>query len=112
MRKRTLLVAMAILAFGLIGTTLSAMYQQPNELILKTLWTVKVSYGFPLSWYGYSEQIVSLDGKTIYWYSVESLLIDAAFWLAISFFLCVATLKLVNISQRTRASKNLPAINV
>jgi len=112
MRKRTLLVAMAILALGLIGLSLSAQYQQPNELILKPLWTVKTSYGFPLSWYGYSEQIVSLDGKSIYWYSVESLLIDSVVWFAISFFVCVATFKSVNISQRTRASRNLSAINM
>jgi hypothetical protein len=97
---------MTILALGIIGIILSALYQQQNELILTPL-TVKVSYGFPLSWHGYLEQTVSLDGKVTYWYSVEFLLIDTAFWFASSSSICVATLKLVNILHRARASGEL-----
>jgi len=111
MRKKTVLVALAILAFGLIGLSISALYQQPNQLIINPLMTVKTSYGFPLSWHGYSEQIVSFDGKAIYWYSLQFLLIDIAFWFAISLFVCVATVKVADILQRIRASKNLSTIN-
>ncbi len=46
------------------------------------------------------------------WFSLESLLLDAAFWIAITFFVSIATMKLVNILHKTRASKNLSVINI
>jgi hypothetical protein len=109
MRKRALLVAIAVLALGLIGTVGSSLFQQPNEVIFTPYYTVKASYGFPLSWHGYSEQIVSLDGKAIYWYSVEYLLIDTGLWFAVSFFVCIAILKTASILRNRRASTELLA---
>ena len=50
-----ILVALIILAFGVIGTGLSA-FREQNELIVDgwPMSTLKVAYGFPLGWYGYS----------------------------------------------------------
>jgi hypothetical protein len=47
-----------------------------------------------------------------YWFSLESLILDAAFWFAISFFACLVTMKSVKILRKTIASKILPSINV
>jgi hypothetical protein len=113
MRKRTFVIVLAILSLGLTGMALSSQYQQSNELIWTPFPTViKASFGFPLSWHGYSEQIVGLDGTRIPWYSVEFLLIDTAFWFAISLFVCIATMKSVNLVQRTKVSKTPSVINI
>jgi hypothetical protein len=113
MRKKSALIALVILAFGLIGTALSTLYVQ-NEFLLHTVhfgdpsaeaW--KFSYGFPLGWYGYSQQQVWSANPIpkFYWFSLGSLLLDAAFWVAISFFVSLAAIKSVNILRKTRASK-------
>ena len=114
-KKGTLiLVALAILAFGLIGTGFSGLYVQNQFVIVANTGIMKVSYGFPLSWHGYSQnyslQLHPLDWgdvipPKVYWLSLGSLLLDAAFWFAISFFACVATMKSVKILLRTIASK-------
>ena len=110
MRKRTLLVALTILALGLIGTGLSALYER-DEFILTNfpMGTRKISYGFPLGWQGYSIVEVGIPDATpeIHWFSLGSLLLDAAFWFAISFFVYIAELKSVNMLHKKRASKNL-----
>jgi hypothetical protein len=107
MRKKSLLIALAILALGLIGTSFSELYVQ-NQIVHATNEdTVNVSYGFPLSWHGYSQsylhRMIAVSFPENYWFSLESLLLDAAFWFAISFFLCIATMKSVNILHKTRA---------
>jgi hypothetical protein len=118
MRKKSVLIALVILAIGLIGTGLSILYVQ-NEFIgvhigdpSVGIW--KFSYGFLLSWYGYSQAVVLAPIPTpkTYWFSLESLLLDAAFWVAISFSLCIATMKSVNMLSKTRASKKLSVINI
>jgi hypothetical protein len=102
MRKKTVLIALVILALGLVGTGLSALYwQQDGQITEKTadkyMFTFKVSYGFPVAWHGYSGTGFSwlnsywgapLGGyyPEIYWFSLGSLLLDAAFWFAISSF--------------------------
>jgi hypothetical protein len=110
MRKKSVPIALVILEIGLVGTGLSTLYKK-NELTVNPL-TYKAFYGFPLSWYGYSEQIVSLDGTMVYWYSAEFFLIDTAFWFAISFFVSFAAIKSANILRRTRTSKNLSVFNI
>jgi hypothetical protein len=117
MRKKSALIALAILALGLIGTGVSIIYVQ-NEFIGvhvgdPSVGTWKFSYGFPLSWYGYSQAVVRVPTTTpkTYWFSLESFLLDAAFWIAISFFTCIATMKSVSMLHKTRTSKNLSVIN-
>jgi hypothetical protein len=115
MRKKTVLIALIILALGLIGTGFSALYEQGEFIVTNfPMGTRKVSYGFPLMWYGYSYAVVMFPVSTprLYWFSLESLLLDAAFWFAISFVVCIATMKSVNMLHRTRVSKNLSVINI
>ena len=121
MRKRTLLVALAILEVGLIGTGFSTLYKQNEyvEDITANRVMVKVSYGFPPGWYGYSntrdivfQKHTYFWDSGIHWFSSESLLLDAVFWFAISFFVCIATMKLVNMLHKKGASKNLSVINI
>ena len=125
MRKKSALIALVILALGLVGTVLSTLYMQ-NEFIGEAtpagaVGTFKVFYGFPISWYGYSvtdtiggftTHFWGISLPKIYWFSVGSLLLDAAFWIAISSFACIAIIKSVNILHKARASKNLSVINV
>lgn len=117
MRKRTLLVALAILALGVIGAGLSALYKQKDYSGNPPTVTVKESYGFPLGWQGYSwteigmPVFIPVRTPKIYWFSFGSLLLDAAFWFAISFFACIVAMKSVDILRRTRASKNLSVTN-
>ena len=114
MRKKTALIVVVILAFGLVGTGLSALYKQ-NEGIVITLmgFTRKESYGFPLGWYGYSFAVTGIPHKGYwglpplsYWFSLESLLLDVAFWFAVSFFVSFAAIKsarALNLVARIRA---------
>jgi len=103
MRKKSALIVLVILAFGLVGTGLSALYQR-NEYIREPYYdpkssgppigTIKVSCGFPLGWYGYSEVSAFWEFSTEnYWFSLGSLLLDAAFWFAVSFFVSLAAIK-------------------
>jgi len=113
MKKRTLLIALAVIALGLIGTGLSALYEQ-NEFIVTNfpMGTTKFSYGFPLGWQGYSIVEVGFpvpDGiiPEIHWFSLESFLLDAAFWVAISSVGCIAIVKSMNMLHKARTSKKL-----
>lgn len=107
------LVALVILAFGLTGTGFSGLYVQNQFVIVANTGIVKASYGFPLSWHGYLQNYSlqlhphwgDVNPPKVYWLSLGSLLLDAAFWFAISFFACVATMKSVKILLRTIASK-------
>jgi len=115
MRKSNLLITLAILVFAFIGTGFSTLYTQ-NELTGFTTRgpTFKVSYGFPLGWYGYSyiETMFRFYSPNIYWFSLGSLLLDTTFWFATSLFVSLAAIKSVNILHKTRASKNLSVINI
>jgi hypothetical protein len=116
MRKKSVLTVLAILVLGLIGTSLSTIREQ-NEFITfdgGPMGTWKFSYGFPLSWYGYSQAVVLAPVPTpkTYWFSLESFLQDAAFWVAISFFVSFAAIKSVNVFHKARASKNQSVINI
>lgn len=115
MRKNTVLIVLAILALGLIGTGFSALYEQ-GEFIVDSfpMGTIKVSYGFPLVWYGYSyaEVMIPVSTPRSYWFSLESFLLDIAFWVTISFLVWVATMKSVSMLRKRRASKNLSVINM
>jgi hypothetical protein len=111
MRNRTLLVALAILALGLIGTGLSALYERQEFIVTNfPMGTSEVSYGFPLGWHGYSFRWTGIPWgipPLIYWFSLESLLLDAAFWVAISFFGSLAAIKsarALNLMATSRAS--------
>jgi hypothetical protein len=108
-RTAAILVAVVILGLGIIGTGLSTLYEQNEWLILGQVATIKVSYGFPVSWYGYSFRE---GGATpiyppprAYWFSLGSFLLDAAFWFAISFFVSIASVKPVKILLRKIGSK-------
>jgi hypothetical protein len=104
MRKKTVLIVVVILALGLIGTGLSTLYQR-NEYIRDPHYdpksmgpptgTIKVFYGFPLAWNGYSqiEFGFRISAPSTYWFSLAPLLLDAAFWFAISFFVSFITIK-------------------
>jgi hypothetical protein len=104
-----ILVALVILALGVIGTSLSTLYEQDEWLDRGAVTTFKVSYGFPVSWYGYSLTeggvIPVIPPPRAYWFSLGSFLLDAAFWFAISFFVSVATVKPVKILLRKIGSK-------
>jgi hypothetical protein len=98
MRKKTVLIALVILALGLTGTGLSALYERDEFIVTNfPMGTIKVSYGFPLGWYGHSQTtgiwIPFVPSTGTYWFSLESLLLDASFWFAISFFVSLVAIK-------------------
>jgi hypothetical protein len=114
LRKKSVLIVLVILAIGLVGTGLSAFYMQ-NEYSADTTvtkFTDKISHGFPLGWYGHSDTWGGIPFSATYWFSLESLLLDAAFWVAISFFVSFGAIKSVNRLHKTRASKNLSVIKI
>jgi hypothetical protein len=81
MRIKPVLIIFLVLAIGLVATFFSGFYEQN----LSEPGLSKVGYGFPLTWHGHS-QIVFPDMPTIYWFSLESFLLDAAFWCLIFIF--------------------------
>ena len=111
MNKRLLLILLVILAFGLIGVSLSTFYKQSGESSFSLdadFW--KTSYGYPFAWHGYSYEEGDVIQRSLlpppptYWFSLESLLLDVAFWFAVSFFACVATLKSSSVLLGTKVS--------
>ena len=121
MRKKTALIVLVILALGLIGTSLSTLYIQSEHVedFTANTVTVNVSFGFPLAWHGYSrtndivfQKHTKFWDSDIHWFSSESLLVDVAFWFAISFFVCLIAIKSVNMSHKRVASKNLSVIKI
>jgi len=115
MRKKIVLIALVILAFGLIGTSLSSLCENQNEMIEVRPFAPNhwVSFGFPVSWHGYREQIYpEVERFRFYWFSLGSFLVNTVFWIAVStlgYFVIAIT---INISHKARASKNLPVINI
>jgi hypothetical protein len=119
MRTRILLITMAILVLGLIGTGLSTLYRRDEGTFLPIpgkVGTTKVSYGLPLSWYGYSIKDEGPPTFTpppkVYWFNLEPFFLDIAFWFAFSSIVCLAIFIPVNMLSKTRASKNLSVINI
>jgi hypothetical protein len=117
MKKKSALIVLVILALGVIGTSLSALYEQVEFIpsLNQPTSTVKVSNGFPLTCHGYSyfvEPEIRLSGPSLtYWFSLGPLLVDAVFWFAISFFVCLAIVRSAT-AVRKAASKILSVINV
>jgi hypothetical protein len=113
MRTRTLLIVLATLTFTVIGTILSSLHTE----IYQNFVIYRVSYGFPMGWYGYqigggfAQPILPALTET-YWFSLESFLLDIAFWFAISSLVVIATIKSVNMLRKTRTSKKLSVINI
>jgi len=116
MKKRTVVVALAIIAIGFVGTGLSTLYKQHDYInFTGRQATYRESYGFPLGWYGYSQTVGGIPtafSPMIYWSSLGPLLLDVGFWIAISFLVSSAAIKSVNTLHKTRASKNLSVINI
>jgi hypothetical protein len=125
MRKRALLIALAVIGLGLIGTGLSTLYQQQDWQTTeitndKHMETFKEYHGFPLSWYGYTQTRIwylshwnpPYIPPKVYWFSLPSFLLDTAFWIAISSIGCIAIIKSMNVLHKARASKNLSVINI
>jgi len=113
MRTRILLIALAVLAVGLIGTSLSSLCENQNEMIEVRPFAPNhwVSFGFPVSWYGYREQTYpELDGARFYWFSLGSFLVNTAFWIAISTLGYFVVAISINMLHKARASKNLSVI--
>lgn len=114
MRKKTALIVLVILALGLVGASLSALYEH-GELTQGTLLggTFKASYGFPLGWHGYSTNyggpplVYPSTWPVFYWFSLESFLLDIAFWSAITSFAVFCTM-----FYKTRAFKKLSVIKI
>jgi hypothetical protein len=75
MRIKPVLIALLILALGLIATLISGFYEQN----LSKPGLSKIVYGFPLNWHGHS-WIVYPDMPTVYWFSLGFFLLDTAFW--------------------------------
>ena len=116
LRKKYVLIALAIIAIGFVGTGLSTLYKQHDYInFTGRQATYKESYGFPLGWYGYSYIVGGvpiLSPIHVYWFSLLSLLLDTAFWIAISSVGCIAIVKSMNMLHKARATKNLSAINI
>jgi hypothetical protein len=114
MRKKSILIVLLILAFGLIGIGLSTLYRQNESIVELPIFTFKESHGFPRGWYGYSwTKNMGNWGvpPRVYWFSLESLLLDAGFWFAISFFVCLAAVKSATTVMKA-TSKILSVINI
>jgi hypothetical protein len=114
MRKKTALIVLVILALGLVGASLSALYEHDERFGTILGGTFKASYGFPLGWHGYSTTyggpirlFPSTPPPVDYWFSLESFLLDIAFWSAISSLAVIATM-----FYKTKAFKKLSVINI
>jgi len=105
--RKTLLIALILVAACLIGTGFSSLYQKEDYPAgLHGTWMT--SYGFPAAWHGYSwnEGPIPLFRETpTYWFSLESLLLDALFWFGISFVAYVVPMKSFRTFGRTLVSK-------
>lgn len=116
MRERTLLIVLMVLALGLVETGLSSLYTQSTiDKLGGTIYIIRVSCGFPFIWYGYEtiHQLHMFPQESLpeYWYSLELLLIDAAFWIAISSIACFVAIRAMNMSHKRKSSK-LSVINI
>ena len=78
MRRKPVLIALAILSAGCIATLISGFYKQDLSLLGQSI----TGYGFPLSWYRES-YIVYPGSPTTYSFSWESFALDITFWFLI-----------------------------
>jgi len=78
MRRKLVLIALAILSAGCIVTLISGFYKQDLSLLGQSI----TGYGFPLSWYRES-YIVYPGSPTTYSFSWESFALDITFWFLI-----------------------------
>jgi hypothetical protein len=107
MGNRTLIIVLAILVFGSVGTVLSTFYLS----IYQNFVVYKTSYGFPIGWHGHDLEggpAQTIDPEMpidVDWFSLESLLLDIAFWFAISSITVVATIKAVNMLHKRRMER-------
>jgi hypothetical protein len=76
MRARIALTALVISVLGLIATFASGLYEQD---LSRGVGVSRIGYGFPLSWHGHS-WVVYPGNPTIYWFSLESFVLDTVFW--------------------------------
>ena len=103
MKKRTLLIVLAILLLASVGTILSSFYLS----IYQNFVVYKTSYGFPIGWHGH-ESAGGVALEPFYdadWFSLESLFLDIAFWFAISSLPVVATIKAVSMLHKGRMDR-------
>jgi hypothetical protein len=111
--RKTALIVLVILALGLIGASLSALYEHDERFGTMLGGTFKASYGFPFGWHGYSDGygplrvFPSTPPPVDYWFSLESFLLDIAFWSAISSLAVFTTM-----FHKTKTFKKLSAINI
>ena len=73
------MILISVLAFGSVAALISGLYQR----VLVNGWgTVSTSYGLPLSWYVkvVPEIHPFLGESTLYYFSLESFVLDIAFW--------------------------------
>jgi hypothetical protein len=91
MRTKPVLVALLIITLGIIATLISGLYEQN----LSKEGLSKMGYGLPLIWHGHS-WIVYPDMPTVYWYSLESFVLDTAFWCFIFAALTLILLRLLH----------------
>jgi hypothetical protein len=104
LKKRTHLIVLTILVLGSVGTILSAFYLS----VYQDFVVYRTSYGFPFGWHGHVisggpviEPFIDAD-----WFSAESLLLDIAFWFAISTIMIITTIKSVSIVRKKKIQKN------
>jgi len=74
-RRKPVLIVLAILSAGCISTLVSGFYRQDLSLLGQSI----TGYGFPLSWYRESH-IIYPNSPTTYSFSCESFALDNAFW--------------------------------
>jgi hypothetical protein len=103
-KKRTaVLIVLVTLGLGLIGTIVTVVYPVATLVYPVELpGTVKVFYGSPLAWHGYSFETtaqLNYGYSTTYWFSSGALLLDVTFWFGISFIACVALAVLLNFLE-------------
>jgi hypothetical protein len=114
-RKRTAILIATVTLLGLVGTSFSPLHE-PEYTGFQNV-EIVVPYGFPFPWHGYSFEVGEQHAlgpiPVTYWFSLESLLLDATFWLGISFFLCFAAMKISeNTSQALSIQKHLLSRNL
>jgi hypothetical protein len=73
-------ILLSVLAFGSVATLISRLYER--VLTRGYIGAVSTGYGLPLSWYvKVVREVVPFPGEsTSYYFSLESFMLDIAFW--------------------------------
>lgn len=97
------------MVLGSVGTILSSFYSSLYQDFVVYRARALTSYGFPFGWHGHElavgpAHILDPGGfpSDVDWFSLEALLLDIAFWFAISSLAVVATIKAVNMLHKRR----------